>query len=129
MSGIKSNRSRFVGVRFTEDEYDKIEKRANNTTCIALSEYIRRILLNKPVTGYTRNRSLDDFMAEMILLRNELNAIGHNYNQAVRKLHTCDTVPEIKLWLFSNEQGMGNLISKINEIKTKMDNISDQWLQ
>ena len=118
-----------MGVRFTEDEFDKVEKRANDTTCKALSEYIRRVLLNKPVTGYIRNRSLDDFMAEMMLLRNELNAIGHNFNQAVKKLHTCDTIPEIKRWLLSNERGMENLLSKIDEIKRKMDKISDQWLQ
>ena len=39
----------------------------------------------------------------MILLKNELNAIGNNFNQAVHKLHTLDHVPEIKAWAILNE--------------------------
>ena len=32
-----------------------------------------------------RNQSLDDFMTEMMQLRSELNSIGNNFNQAVKK--------------------------------------------
>jgi hypothetical protein len=39
---------------------------------------------------------LDDFMIEMIALRNELTAIGNNYNQTVKRLHTLDNVADIK---------------------------------
>jgi hypothetical protein len=64
------------------DEYIKLETIWKKTTIEKLSEYLRRLIFNKPVTGFVRNRSLDKFMAEMTLLRKELNAIGVNFNQA-----------------------------------------------
>jgi hypothetical protein len=55
-----------------------------------LSQYARKVLLAKLITVNQRNQSLDYFMAEMIVLRNELNAIGNNYDQAVKRLHTLE---------------------------------------
>jgi len=125
----KMNRTRFVGLRFCPDEYEKLEERRKKTTCPDMSDYMRRVILNKPITGYVRNKSLDDFMAEMMLLRKELNHIGNNFNQAVKKLHICDTEIEIKTWLQLNEDGNLSLSEKMEEIKKKMDTIADQWLQ
>ena len=129
MTGKKNNRTRFVGLRFTPDEYDKIEQRRQTTTTKHVSEYIRRVLLNKELTVGIRNKSLDDFMAEMILLRVELNHIGTNFNQAVKKLNTLSHIAEFKAWLSQYENDKQNLLNKINSIKEKINQISDQWLQ
>ncbi len=129
MTGKKNNRTRFVGLRFTPDEYDKIEQRRQTTTTKHVSEYIRRVLLNRELTVGIRNKSLDDFMAEMILLRVELNHIGTNFNQAVKKLNTLSHITEFKTWLSQHENDKQNLLNKINSIKEKINQISDQWLQ
>ena len=68
-------------------------------------------------------------MAEMIVLRNELNAIGNNYNQVVKRLHTLSDFPEIKTWLLLNESTKQILVKKVDEIKLKISQINDQWLQ
>ncbi|OIQ93628.1 hypothetical protein GALL_243870 [mine drainage metagenome] len=68
-------------------------------------------------------------MAEMMQLRNELNHIGNNFNQAVKKLHTLDHVPEIKTWVILNENSKKTFFQKIDEIKNRINKISDQWLQ
>src|SRR6266568_3738390 len=99
MSENKVNRSKRVHVRFTDREFEKIQALFARSTCRKLSEYVRLVLLNKAVTINQRNQSLDDFMAEMIALRNELNAIGNNYNQTVKRLHTFDKLEDIKPWL------------------------------
>ena len=99
MKENKVNRTRFVGLRFRVEEYEKLEERRKKTTYPDMSDYMRKVLLNKPITGYIRNKSLDEFMEEMMLLRKELNHVGNNFNQAVKKLHTCDTEIEIKTWL------------------------------
>lgn len=51
----------------------------------------------------TRNKSLDDLMTEMIELRNQLSAIGNNFDQAVHKLHVLDKIPEFRQWIIVNE--------------------------
>lgn len=122
-------RDKWLHIRLKEDEHSKINKKFSNSTCRKLSEYARRVLLDKVITVNQRNQSLDDFMAEMIRLRNELNAIGNNFNQSVKKLHTLNQLEEFKNWLTSNENNQKNLLEKVEEIKSKINQISDKWLQ
>jgi len=129
METKKTNRTEWLHIRLTEDEQNKINKRFEKTTCRKISDYARRILLDKKITTLTRNQSLDDFMAEMILLRNELNAIGNNWNQAVKKLHTLDHLPQFKSWLASTALIQQQTLQKIEIIKNKIGSISDKWLQ
>ena len=129
MTDQKTNRTKWLHLRLTENEFEKINSQFSKTTCRNLCEFARKILFAKPVTILHRNQSLDDFMAEMIQLRTELNAIGHNFNQAVKKLHTLQTVPEFRIWIRMNESLQQSFLQKTEEIKNKINQISDQWLQ
>ncbi len=122
-------RKRIIGVRLTPKEYEQIEKQCKNSTANKMSEYVRRIMFNKPITVYQRNKSLDDFMAEMILLRNELNGIGNNFNQAVKKLHTLQQIAEFRSWIITYELEKQILFNKVDEIKNRINIIADEWLQ
>lgn len=125
----KAKRNRLVQARLTPAEYDRIHKKFSKTTCRKLSDYMRKVLLDKAVTVNMRNQSLDDFMSEMVRLRTELNAIGNNYNQLVKRLHSLEQISEIKVWLTLNESARKLLLSKVEEIKAKIAQINDQWLQ
>ncbi|MEJ7737146.1 MAG: mobilization protein [Chitinophagaceae bacterium] len=94
MEEAKKNRTKLITLRLTIAEYELLDNRFKATTCRKLSDYLRKVLLTGKVTILTRNKSLDDFMAEMIELRNQLSAIGNNFNQAVHKLHILDKIPE-----------------------------------
>ena len=127
MSDKKNNRDRWIHLRLTASEYNKIQKGFSNSTKRKISEYARSILLEKPITVYTRNQSFDSFVAEMILLRSELKAIGNNLNQAVKKLHSMEHSAEVKTWALLNESGRQNLLKKVDEINAKISTISNQW--
>ncbi len=129
MSETKQNYSKWLHIRLKETEYDKIKQKFSKSTCRKLSQYTRRVLLEKPITVNQRNQSLDDFMAEMIRLRNELNAIGNNLNQSVKKLYTLSQIHEFRNWIISNENSTKILFEKMDEIKNKINQISDKWLQ
>ena len=129
MSDTKMNLSKWLHIRLNEEDYNRINNKFSKSTCRKLSEYARRVLLDKAVTVNQRNQSLDDFMTEMIRLRNELNAIGNNFNQAVKKLHTLNQLTEFKTWLILNENNQKILVEKVDEIKSKINQISEKWLQ
>jgi mobilization protein MobC len=129
MNEIKKIRDRWLTIRLNEDEYSTIEVFYKKTTSNALSEYARDILLRKPVIVTYRNASADAFLSEMAQLKNELNAIGNNYNQAVKRLHTLDKIPEIKIWLMLNESAKDAFMKKTDEIKLRMNQLYDQWSQ
>ena len=123
------NRKRILGVRFTSKEYEQIEKKWKDSTCRKLSEYVRKIIFNKPIVATYRNKSLDDLMTELIQLKKELNGIGNNFNQAVKKLHTLQQIQEFKMWLEHYETDKNILLNKIEEIKFSIGKIGEKWLQ
>ena len=129
MEREKSNRSRRITLRLTPEEYAKIEHKYKASTCRKLSDYVRKHLFDKPVTTTYRNQSLDDFMEETVVLRNELSAIGNNVNQVVKKLHTLQQIPEFREWILKYELEKRILFNKVNDIQNHMQKITDKWLQ
>jgi len=129
MKETKQIRKGWLTVRLNEEEEERLNKFYSRTTSNSLSEYARDVLLKEPVNVLYRNQSADEFLTEMILLKNELNAIGKNFNQVVHKLHTLDHIAEIKAWAILNESNKKNFIKKVDEIKEKMNQIYWQWLQ
>jgi len=129
MEEQNKNRTKWLHLRLTPDEYQKIMKAFNKSTCRKLSDYARKNLLQKPIVNTYRNQSLDDFMAEMMRLRGELNAIGNNFNQAVKKLHTLHQITDFKHWLISYELEKKTLFNKVDEIKKQIQKMAESWLQ
>lgn len=129
MKEISQIRSKCLTVRFTEEERKKLDRLRGKAHAGSLSEYARDVLLGAPVVIKYRNQSADDFLEEMILLKKELNAIGNNFNQAVHRLHTLDHDPQIKAWAILNEASKEQFMKKVEEIREKMNQIYEQWLQ
>lgn len=129
MEANNSNRSRTIGLRLTPKEYAQIEKGWKRSTCRKLSDYVRRILLEKPVVTTYRNQSLDDFMTEAMKLRVELNIIGNNFNQAVKKLHTLQQIGEFRTWITAYERENITLLNKVEEINGHIQKVGEKWLQ
>lgn len=127
MEEVKDNRTKLITLRLTPAEYDQLNSRFKATTCRKLSDYLRKVLLTGKVTVLTRNKSLDDFMTEMIELRNQLSAIGNNFNQAVHKLHNLDRIPEFRQWILMNEIDKKILMNKIDEIKNRINQFAEKW--
>ena len=125
----KGNRTKWLTIRVLPSEYDQVVSGFKSTTCRKLSEYVRNLVLGKKVTVLYRNQSLDTLMEEMILLRKELNAIGVNLNQVARKINGCHTDRELKAMAPVNNVVQHRLLVKIEEIKKRISEISDLWLQ
>ncbi len=128
MERKNSNRTRIIGLRLTFDEYRKIEKKWKASTCRKLSEYVRRSLFEKPIVMIYRNSSQDDLMTELTKLRNELNAVGNNFNQAVKKLHTLQQIAEFKSWLIAYEVEKKILQNKLDEVRNNIKKMLEIWL-
>lgn len=129
MEKEKSNKTRIIGLRLSPKEFESLERKFKGSTSRRLSEYVRKVILEKPVSVYYRNQSLDESVKELIRLRNELSAIGSNFNQAVKKLHTLQQIPEFKSWLITYELDKRALLRSVEDIKRQINLTADQWLQ
>ena len=124
-----TNRSRKVTVRFTPAEYKTIDTGFQKTTFRKLSDYFRSLLLGRKITVYEGNKSLDEFMEEMILLRTELNKLGNNFNQVARKINASKETWELKALGSVSSSMQQKLLIKVDEIKKQINQFSDKWLQ
>lgn len=129
MGRKNEGRVHMVHFALTKDEYNLLENGWKKSIIITFSEYIRRVLFEKPITFYTRNQSLDELVTELILLRRELNAIRKASEEAVLRLHMQDHLPEIRRWLEEFGHDQVRLISNVEEIKTNINSVSALWLQ
>ena len=119
----------FIKIRMNDEELKQVKKNQHQTTERSLSEYMRNVSMNKPVIVKYRNQSADDFLKQMLELKKELNAIGNNFNQAVHKLHILDKIPEFRAWVNHYDGLQKSLVGKVDEIKLKVVQLYDQWLQ
>lgn len=124
----KEVRRHFVKTRMNDAELQTVTRLQRQTTEKDISSYLRKIALQKPVTVTYRNQSADDFLQEMLQLRKELNAIGSNFNQAVHKLHILEKIPEFRVWIQQNDSLQRALVSKVEEVRMRMNQLYEQWL-
>lgn len=129
MKEENKNRTRWLHLRLTSAEYEILQKQFDKSACRKMSDYARKNLLQKPVILKYRNESLDELMSELVLLRKDLNGIGNNFNQAVKKLHTLVQISEFKHWITVYEIEKKVLFNSINQIKKHIGNLTEKWLQ
>lgn len=114
-------------MRFTPYEFDRLEKQFKKTTCLKLSEYLRRLIFDKPVVTTYRNSSMDEFMEGMIQLKGELNSIGVNFNQLVKKVNTYKDERTISGLLASYELDRRKLLRQVESIHLFIEQNAAKW--
>jgi hypothetical protein len=122
-------RTEWLTIRMTPEEYAALERLKAQTTSPTLSEYARKVLLHKPVVVKIRNQSLDDFLADMLQLRQDLNQVGNNFNQAVHRLHILKNAADIHQWVLVNEQDKTHLFRQIENIRNAIQKAYQLWSQ
>lgn len=129
MEQQKNIRNKWLTIRLNSDEYGELQRLYKKSACHQLSDYVRRIILNKPVNIKYRNASVDDFLADMLALKKEFNGVGNNFNQSVHKLHMLDHLPEFRAWAIKNEQDKDILFGKIDVILKRVNELYKLWSQ
>lgn len=125
----KINRSQWLHLRLKPEELSLIQEKFKNTTCRKQSEYACKVLLDKPLTITYRNKSLDAFIEEIVRLKADLNTVGNNFNQAVKKPHSLNQVAEFRIWVISWSNTKEKIDYCINEIKSSINNLSNKLLR
>jgi hypothetical protein len=128
MKENKNNRTRWIHLRLTPSEMKLLQDRFEKSLCPKLSDYARKSLLQKPVVLKYRNQSVDDLVLEISRLRTALNAVGNNYNQAVKKLHSLRLIPEFQSWISASKEDKNRLFESIETIKNLMFKLIEKWL-
>lgn len=119
-----------VQSRLTKAEMEKVKDfllTAANVNNV--SDLIRRLLTKKQIIVYTRDKSLDETIAEIIKIRKELNRIGTNFNQTVKVINTFKNLG----YLNKEVDGILKTIKNVDELNRSLlslfDKLGKKWLQ
>src|SRR5579859_927664 len=119
----RNNRVKWVHLRVSQEEYDLLQSRFKGTTCRKVSELARDILFQRPIRVFYRNKSADELLPVFLDLKKELNSIGTNINQVIKKIHVFSNERELSVLLFDLEIRQEILLGKADEIRKRMHEI------
>jgi len=128
METENNNRKKRIYVRLTDKEFTNLENRFKTTTCQNLSDYVRRCLFNNPITTITRDAATDDLILQMSQLNYELNAVGSNFNQLVKKVNSTPQFTDANSLFLLVENQKKTLVTKIDEVKEQIQKMTEKWL-
>ena len=129
MEEKNNSRNRWLHIRLTKAEFEQIERNFKASAYRKRSDFVRRNLLRKPIVLRYRNESLDKLLQELIQLRSQLNYMGNNFNQSVKKLHTLFEISDFRVWILAYDLDRNNFFSLVDEIKKHIENLAQKWLQ
>ena len=129
METENNNRKKRIYVRLTDKEFTTLENRLKATTCNKLSDYVRRCLFDKTITTITRDAATDDLIVKMSQLNYELNAIGSNFNQLVKKINTSFQTTSFSNALSLVTMQRDAIAKKLEEVKNELQKVAEKWLR
>lgn len=129
MKETKNNKTKWLHLRLSEQEYNQLQKAFSKTTEKKLSAYSRNILLGIPMIKGYRNLTVEAQMTEFSRLIKELNGVTNNFNQAIHKLHTLHRLAEFSSWLIAYEKDRKIVMNDIHEIREFINVNAALWLQ
>jgi hypothetical protein len=122
-----ATRVRKISVVLTSSEYEKLETKMNQSTCRSLSEYIRSMIFQQPITTYYRSQSVDEFLPIALALKNSLNEVMSVFGESVKSLQGLRAPGQGNIEFY--EASHFSLSQKIEEIRTTLIKIYQSCTQ
>jgi hypothetical protein len=126
---IPKARLRRLNIRLSQQEWDKVHKLSSSSTCRSVSDYARKVLSEKPVKVFYRNRSFDEFEEQMIILLPRLEAFGESFDQLVKKIPYMTNYPYTKEMLSSLLEYGREFSKTAGEIKLFIEKLANDATQ
>jgi len=121
--------AKIFSVRVSERFYNRLEEIRKNSNCQYIGEVARRILYREEIIWYHKDASMDSTLAELALIRKELNSIGININQVTRHFHSADTTNQKVFQALKIAEEYKKIGQKLERVMDVTAEITKKWLQ
>ncbi len=85
-----------LSIYLSPQECEDLHKRMLATTCRSKSEFVRKVLFEKPVRVLIRNETIDDMIEELVGLRRDLANLLNKPLMEGERVHFQSVVTAIK---------------------------------
>ncbi|RYX87409.1 plasmid mobilization relaxosome protein MobC [bacterium] len=119
-----------LNLRLTKAEMKTLNDRLSiGSNFSTLSDLAKNIIFNRKIVVYTRDKDLDITLSEVNKLRNEMNAIGKNFNQIAKRINTYEDQFLYKKEFVDIEKNFEQFLKIQKELAYKFDLLAEKWLQ
>lgn len=119
-----------LNLRLTKAEMKTLNDRLSiGSNFSTLSDLAKNIIFNRKIVVYTRDKDLDITLSEVNKLRNEMNAIGKNFNQIAKRINTYEDQFLYKREFVDMEKHFEQFLKIQKELVYKFDLLAEKWLQ
>jgi hypothetical protein len=119
-------RTRRLNIRLSEGEWETISNLAKNSTCRTVSEYCRKVLVQKPVKVFYRNKSFDEFEERLSWLMPMLEKYEKNIISLMKQLagNPAQKGSDDTVALLSNYYQQ--FADAVEQIRDRVEKLSDE---
>jgi hypothetical protein len=121
--------SKIIGVRVSQDFYNRLEEKRKKTNCQTVSEFARAILYKEKVVFYHTDASLNAAAIEIAAVRKELNQIGNNINQITKAFHQATDSDQRIFHAVRAIDTYKTIDQKVEKLLIIISEVSQKWLQ
>ncbi len=104
-----------VMVRFTDEEYARFLTMFEKSSVVAKATFIKARMFDRPFRVITSDEGTLKYVAKLTQFHSQFRAVGTNYNQVVKELHTH----------FSQKNAL-NLLGKLEQLTAELYAIGQQ---
>ena len=90
-----STTTRFLSIRLSTEEYAEVYQHLQQSTCRSLTEYVKKVLTNKPVTVKVRDQPREEILQQLTLIKSRLETLVDKASPADAE-HLLREVADIK---------------------------------
>lgn len=124
-----SNQSRTVYFQVDSARYQSLKEKCAQSTCRSLAEYLRKLILQEPVTVKYRNASLDDLITELCLTRRLLAEAVKAFERSELNVPAANSEQQLTSWLKTHESDRRQITFLIDQIHQYCRKTTYLWLQ
>lgn len=125
----EDSKERFISIRMSESEMIELNRILNEMGIKNRTDYIKSCIFSKNIKVQKMDWNVVVYVKMLNNLQAEYRAIGNNYNQATKAIHTAFTEKKALAFLYKLEQATIELIKVNKEIIQLSKEFQEKWLQ
>jgi hypothetical protein len=118
-----------IFTRINDKSFNRLNVILSKSNCHTIGELARKILSNERVIVYHTDKSLEAPVQQLILIREELRAIGVNINQITHQFHIADSRQQKMFHALKVSEEYGKVGEKVEVLIQMVAELGERWLQ
>lgn len=123
-----SNQRCTVYFQVDSARYQSLKEKCAQSTCRSLTEYLRKLILQEPVTVNNRNASLEDLITELSLTRRLLAEAVRAFELSALNVSAATSQQQLTSWLKTHESDRAQIVALIDQIYQYCRKTTYLWL-